>query len=205
MPSFPIRLFGWGRTHSSVCGTLFHHSQPVTLLKPFNGVRHFLIFQLGNQLSDCFVGMIEPQNCPRAPIKFPCMLNANSPGVKFMPLYFFDFTDGELNGCDQFGTKLPDVEAAAREAVSALANISKDVRKQYKDRVLALKVRDQSGETVLNVTLTLAVTWFPASRIELCEYASVGPVQIPGHSLGTREFTLPARGFSADRPLGGDA
>jgi hypothetical protein len=89
-----------------------------------------------------------------------------------MPLYFFDFTDGELNGCDQFGTKLPDIEAAAREAVSALANISKDVRKQYKDRVLALKVRDQSGETVLNVTLTLAVTWFPASRIELCEYAS---------------------------------
>jgi hypothetical protein len=126
-------------------------------------------------------------------------------GVKFMPLYFFDFTDGELSGCDQFGTKLPDVEAAAREAVSALANISKDVRKQYKDRVLALKVRDQSGETVLNVTLTLAVTWFPASRIELCEYASAGPVQIPGLSVGTREFTLPARGVSAARPLGGDA
>jgi len=50
--------------------------------------------------------------------------------MKFMPLYFFDFTDGELNSCGQFGTKLPDVEAAAREAVSALANISKDVRKQ---------------------------------------------------------------------------
>jgi len=32
----------------------------VTLLKPFNGVRRFPIFQLGNQLSDCFVGMIEP-------------------------------------------------------------------------------------------------------------------------------------------------
>ena len=91
-----------------------------------------------------------------------------------MPLYFFDFTDGELNGCDQFGTKLPGIEAAAREAVSALANISKDVRKQYKDRVLALRVRDQSGETVLNVSLTLAVTWFPASRIELCECASAG-------------------------------
>jgi hypothetical protein len=86
------------------------------------------------------------------------MLNANSPGVRFMPRYFFDFTDGELNGCDQFGTKLPDIEAAAREAASALANSSKDVRKQYKDRVLALKVRDQSGGTVLNVTLTLAVT-----------------------------------------------
>jgi hypothetical protein len=119
-----------------------------------------------------------------------------------MPLYFFDFTDGELNGCDQFGTKLPDVETAAREAVSALANISKDVQKQYKDRVLALKIRDQSGETVLSVTLTLAVTWFPASRIELCEYASAGPAQSPGHSLGTREYALPARDGSADIPLG---
>ena len=68
-----------------------------------------------------------------------------------MPLYFFDFADGELNNCDQLGTKLPDLETAAREAVSALANISKDVRRQYKDRVLGLKVRDQSGGTVLDV------------------------------------------------------
>src|SRR5258705_7628961 len=126
-------------------------------------------------------------------------------GVKFMPRYFFDFTDGELNGCDQFGTKLPDIEAAAREAVSALANISKDARKQYKDRVLALRVRDQSGETVFNVSPTLAVTWFPASRIELCEYASAGPAQIPDHNLGTRELTLQARRVSADKPLGGEA
>ena len=54
-----------------------------------------------------------------------------------VPLYFFDFSDGELDGRDQFGTKLPDVEATAREAVGALANISKDVRKQYQNRVLA--------------------------------------------------------------------
>jgi hypothetical protein len=59
--------------------------------------------------------------------------------------------------------------------------------------------------TVLNVTLTLAVTWFPTGQIELCEYASAGPAQIPGQSLGTREFTLPARGVSDDRPLAGDA
>jgi hypothetical protein len=96
-----------------------------------------------------------------------------------MPLYFFDFTDGKFNGCDQFGTKLPDVEAAAREAVSALANISKDVRKQYQDRVLGVKVRDQSEETVLDVTLALAVTWLPARRIERDQHALAGPLQIP--------------------------
>jgi hypothetical protein len=32
-----------------------------------------------------------------------------------MPLYFFDFTDGGLSVRDKFGTKLLDVEAAARE------------------------------------------------------------------------------------------
>jgi hypothetical protein len=100
-------------------------------------------------------------------------------GVKCMPQYFFDLTDGKFIGYDQFGTKLPDVEAAAREAVSALANISKDVRKQYQDRVLALKVRDQNGETVLNLTLTLAVTYFPERRIECDEFAHAGPLQIP--------------------------
>jgi len=114
-----------------------------------------------------------------------------------VPLYFFDFTEGELNGCDQFGTKLADVEAAAREAVSALANISKDVQKQYKDRIVALKVRDQSGETVLNVTLTLAVTWFPANEVESCEEATAEPVQRPGLSTGMGELTLAARGVSA--------
>src|SRR5260221_8410730 len=87
-------------------------------------------------------------------------------GVKFMPLYFFDFMDGEFNARDKFGTKLPDVEDAAREAVSALANISKDVRKQYQDSVLALNVRCQSGETVFNITLTTSVTPFPDKHIE---------------------------------------
>jgi hypothetical protein len=114
-----------------------------------------------------------------------------------MPLYFFDFADGELNSCDQLGTKLPDVETAAREAVSALANISKDVRRQYKDRVLALKVRDQSGGTVLDVTLTLAVTWSTASQVELCEFGSAAPAQIPDCSIAIGELTLPTRDLSA--------
>jgi hypothetical protein len=73
--------------------------------------------------------MIEPQNCQEPQLDSRTRL--------MVPLYFFDFSDGELDGRDQFGTKLPDVEAAAREAVGALANISKDVRKQYQNRVLA--------------------------------------------------------------------
>jgi hypothetical protein len=93
-----------------------------------------------------------------------------------MPRYFFDFTDGQLIGRDQFGTKLPDVETAAREAVAALANISKDVRKRYRDRVLGLNVRGQNGETVLNVSLTLAVKWFPDQQIECDQTALVGAI-----------------------------
>jgi hypothetical protein len=106
-------------------------------------------------------------------------------GVKFMPLYFFDFMDGEFNGRDKFGTKLPDVEDAAREAVWALANISKDVRKQYQDRVLALNVRGQSGETVLNVTLTLAVTRFPDKQIECNQFRACGASADPDHVIST--------------------
>src|SRR3954453_8146170 len=140
--------------------------------------------------------MIESSNYRRSYIEFNFVI-AIRRGVKFVPLYFFDFTEGELNGCDQFGTKLADVEAAAREAVSALANISKDVRKQYKDRVVALKIRDQSGGTVLNVTLTLAVTWFPAGRVGSCEDATAEPVQRPGLSTVMRELTSAARGVSA--------
>ena len=93
-----------------------------------------------------------------------------------MPRYFFDFTDGELIGRDQFGTKLPDVETAALEAVAALANISKDVRKQHRDRVLALNVRGQNGETVLSVSLTLAVRWFPDQQIECDQTELVGSI-----------------------------
>jgi hypothetical protein len=122
-----------------------------------------------------------------------------------MPLYFFDFADGELNNCDQFGTKLPDLETAAREAVSALANISKDVRRQYKDRVLGLKVRDQSGGTVLDVTLTLAVTWFPAGRVDLCEFAPAAPAQAPDFSIGMGELALPAQSVVVACAVGSDA
>jgi hypothetical protein len=92
-----------------------------------------------------------------------------------MPRYFFDFTDGGFSGRDKFGAKLPDVDAAAREAVWALANISKDVRQHYQDRVLALDVRDHNGETVLNVTLRLEVTWFAARRIDRDQFALAGP------------------------------
>jgi hypothetical protein len=97
-------------------------------------------------------------------------------GTEFMPLYFFDFTDGEHIGRDQFGTKLPDVETAAREAVAALANISKDVRKHYQDRALAVNIRSQTGETVLNVSLTLAVTSFPDEQIECDQLRVAEPI-----------------------------
>jgi hypothetical protein len=63
MPSFPnpaIRV-GVVRIHSSVSGTLFHHSQLVTLLKSINGAGQVLIVQHSDQLSDCFVGITRPR------------------------------------------------------------------------------------------------------------------------------------------------
>jgi hypothetical protein len=112
-------------------------------------------------------------------------------GLNFMPRYFFDFTDGEFIGWDQFGTKLPDVETAAREAVAALANISKDVRKRHRDRVLALNVRGQNGQTVLNVSLTLAAKWFPDDQIECNQTELVGSI----------DLAMPSREENALTPL----
>ena len=111
-----------------------------------------------------------------------------------MPLYFFDFMDGEFNGRDKFGTKLPDAEDAAREAVWALANISKDVRKQYQDR----------GETVLNVTLTLAVTRFPDKQIECNQFRACGASADPDDVISTDQFSVTLQapaGISDVQPL----
>ena len=103
-----------------------------------------------------------------------------------MPLYFFDFTDGDFSGRDQFGTKLPDVETAAREAVIALANISKDARTyDGHHRVLALNVRTQSGETVLTTTLTLAVTRFPPNQLQ-CDQIELGAATLNAAMITAR-------------------
>ena len=60
------------------------------------------------------------------------MLDANSPGgVKFMPLYFFDFMDGEFNGRDKFGTKLPDVEDAALNGAAEQCPLLGEQRKTF--------------------------------------------------------------------------
>jgi hypothetical protein len=120
---------------------------------------------------------IGSKNCPTPQSNSLCARTTQTfGGLNFIPRYCFDFTDGQLVGRDQFGTKLPDVETAAREAVAALANISKDVRKRHRDRVLGLNVRGQNGETVLNVSLTLAVKWFPDGQIECKQTALVGSI-----------------------------
>jgi hypothetical protein len=60
MPSFPSGYSGGGRTQFEC---LWDFNSPLATRdpsEPFNGVRRFLIFPFGNQLSDYFVGMIEP-------------------------------------------------------------------------------------------------------------------------------------------------
>jgi hypothetical protein len=66
-------------------------------------------------------------------------------------------------------------------AVSAFANISKDVRARYQDRVLALNIRRPNGKIVLHVSLTLAVKWFPHDQVEIesSELAEVIQPPIP--------------------------
>ena len=104
-----------------------------------------------------------------------------------MPLYFFDFTDGEFKGRDEYGIDLPDMDSAAREAVGALANISKDALTYNRNRVLEVNVRTQSGETVLTTAFTLAVTRFPSKQSRYDQIELAGPTQIPAAAVLSKQ------------------
>ncbi|WP_128925600.1 DUF6894 family protein [Bradyrhizobium guangxiense] len=65
-----------------------------------------------------------------------------------MPLYFFDFRDGEDLILDEEGLDLRDMMAVQREAARALAGLAADSMASFKDsqvHQMAIAVRDKSG------------------------------------------------------------
>lgn len=71
-----------------------------------------------------------------------------------MPLYFFNFKDGELSLDDQ-GTELPHVDAARAEAVIASGQMIHDHGvKFWKDRDWHMWVTDEAGATVCALRLS---------------------------------------------------
>ncbi|MBV9456655.1 MAG: hypothetical protein JO141_03940 [Bradyrhizobium sp.] len=72
-----------------------------------------------------------------------------------MTQYFFDFRSSGVVSSDDEGQELPDVEAAHREAVEALADALQDiVLEGGSDQRIIIDVRDDLGP-VLQITAVL--------------------------------------------------
>jgi uncharacterized membrane protein len=69
----------------------------------------------------------------------------------------FDVEDGLTEIRDTEGLELNSVAAAKAEALKTLPDIAKEKPPQGEQRVIAIHVRDDTGQAVLRTSLTLAV------------------------------------------------
>jgi hypothetical protein len=74
-----------------------------------------------------------------------------------MPRYFFDIRDGELFIQDDEGLELPGLEQAREHAAVALADMAKDVLPNGLKHEIAIEVRDETREPLLQTILKFEV------------------------------------------------
>lgn len=73
-----------------------------------------------------------------------------------MPRYYFDVHDGHFHR-DEEGTECEDFEAARREAMITLPEISRwEIPRDGDQQAFLVLVRDEAGATVYTATLTYA-------------------------------------------------
>lgn len=76
-----------------------------------------------------------------------------------MPLFYFDFDDGQGRGPvrDAVGTELADMDAARLEASRTMAELAADALPGRHETLLAIVVRDALGVNRLRVSLNFRV------------------------------------------------
>jgi hypothetical protein len=74
-----------------------------------------------------------------------------------MPLYYFDFRDGENFSPDEDGLEFPGVDAARDQATKTLAEMAKDVLPGSTVRQLAIEVRDDGSNPILRTVLRFEI------------------------------------------------
>ncbi len=82
-----------------------------------------------------------------------------------MPRFFFDTYDGDFFAPDNEGLDLEGIEAAKLQAQKALPDMARDKLPDGDQRVFKVSVRDEAGQVVLRVTLSL-VTAYPSQTQE---------------------------------------
>jgi len=74
-----------------------------------------------------------------------------------MPRFYFDVRDGEQFFPDSVGLELSGIEEAREHAALALADMAKDVLPNGTKHEMAIEVRDESKEALLQTTLNFEV------------------------------------------------
>ena len=72
-----------------------------------------------------------------------------------MPRYYFDTYDGQEWAIDQIGIEIEDLEQAQKEAHTALADIANDELPDGSELTMAVRVRDESNQVVIETALDL--------------------------------------------------
>ena len=74
-----------------------------------------------------------------------------------MPRFFFDVREGPRFVPDEDGLELPDVDAAEHEAAEAAASFERDMLSKGDVRDVSVEVRNEHGQRVITVTVTMQV------------------------------------------------
>ena len=82
-----------------------------------------------------------------------------------MPRFFFDTYDGDFFAPENEGQDLEGIEAAKLIAQEALPDMASDKLPDGDQRVFIVSVRDEAGQVVLRVSLTL-IAEYPSQAQE---------------------------------------
>jgi hypothetical protein len=82
-----------------------------------------------------------------------------------MPRFFFDTYDGDFFAPDNEGQDLEGIEAAKLQAQEALPDMASDKLPDGDQRVFIVSVRDEAGQVVVRVSLTL-IAEYPSQAQE---------------------------------------
>ena len=82
-----------------------------------------------------------------------------------MPRFFFDTYDGDFFAPDNEGQDLEGIKAAKLQAQEALPDMASDKLPDGDQRVFIVSVRDEAGQVVVRVSLTL-IAEYPSQAQE---------------------------------------
>lgn len=80
-----------------------------------------------------------------------------------VPRYFFDTDDGSGLVADEEGQDVAGLDRMRLLALDALPDIARDIIPDGDERVLSVRVRDESGTYVFEAFLSLKARWLTSS------------------------------------------